>query len=71
MESSPAKVTLDRRGGGFDELEPLSIAAADALLAEALARATKDSGITWDGQVFTVIGNDEIFSAASADSDEE
>ena len=71
VESSPAKVTLDRRGGGFDELEPLSIAAADALLAEALARASKDSGITWDGQVFTVIGNDEIFSAASADSDEE
>lgn len=71
VESSPTKVTLDHRGGGFDEIEPLSIAGADALLAEAQSRARKDSGIKWNGEVFAVIGNDEIFSAASADSDGE
>ncbi len=71
VENSPAKFTIDRRAGDFDELEPLSIAVADELLAEAIAGAERDAGITWDGGVFTVIGNDEIFSAASADSDEE
>jgi CRISPR-associated protein Csb1 len=71
VESSPTKVTLDRRGGKFDELEPLSISAADELLAEALAVAERDAGIAWKGEVLTVIGNDEIFAAASADSDEE
>lgn len=71
VESSPTRVTMDRRGGGFDELEPLSIAAADELLTEALAVAQRDAGIRWEGEVFEVTGNDTIFSAATADSDEE
>lgn len=71
VENSPAKMRLDRRGGGFSDLEALSIAAADELLSEALAAAHRDAGITWDGEVFAVIGNDAIFSAATADTDEE
>ncbi len=70
VESSPAKVTLDRRGGKFDDIEPLTVAAADKLLTEAVA-AARAAGISWDGAVFTVIGNDEIFAAAGSDSDEE
>ena len=71
VEDSPTKVTIDLRGGDFDELEPLSIAAADLLLAEALTVARRDAGINWDGGVFSVTGNDEIFSAAASESDEE
>jgi CRISPR-associated protein Csb1 len=70
VESSPTKVILDRRGGEFDDIEPLSIAAADKLLTEAVA-AARAAGISWGGAVFTVIGNDEIFAAAGSDSDEE
>jgi len=71
VESSPTRVTLDRRSGECDDIEPLSIAAADELLAEALSAAESDAGITWDGAVFAVIGNDEIYAATSSESDEE
>jgi len=71
VENSPAKVSLDRRSGEFEEIAPLSIAAADELLEEALSAAQSRAGISWEGRVFKVKGNDEIFAAASADADEE
>lgn len=71
VEAGPTRVTIDRRGGAFDELEPLDIAAADALLAEAIDAAARDAGIAWTGQVFAVDGNPDIIASADDSAGEE
>jgi CRISPR-associated protein Csb1 len=64
VEAGPTTVTLDRRGGDRDSLEPLSIPEADALLASAIDAASREAGIDWHGQVFAVTGNPDIISSA-------
>lgn len=71
VEKGPVAVKLDARGGEHIALEALSIATADELLAEALAEAARLADIDWHGQVFEVIGNPAIYSAATAESAEE
>jgi CRISPR-associated protein Csb1 len=56
---SPRRVEIDR-GAERVELEPLSVAAADALLAEALSAAERAAGVRWDGVVLRVAGNPAI-----------
>jgi CRISPR-associated protein Csb1 len=65
VEAGPTDVFIDRRGGEREALEPLSIEAADALLAAAIDAARRDAGLDWQGQVFAVVGNPSIISAAS------
>jgi CRISPR-associated protein Csb1 len=71
VEAGPTRVTIDRRAGTFDELEPLDIASADALLAAAIGAAERDAGIAWRGQVFAVDGDPGVIASADDSSDEE
>lgn len=70
VEAQPQVVRLDRRGGQFVEAEPLSIDAADLLLADALAHAEKVAGVSWNGLAMRVAGNPGIVSGA-VDADEQ
>ena len=60
-----------RGSGAFEELEPLDIASADALLAEAIDAAGRDAGVAWRGQVFAVEGDPDVIARANDASDEE
>lgn len=71
VEAGPTRVTIDRRAGSFDELEPLDIAAADALLAEAIDAAERHAGIAWRGQVFAVDGDPDVIASADDSADGE
>ena len=71
IEAGPTRVTIDRRAGAYDELDPLDIASADRLLAEAIDAVEHDAGITWSGQVFAVDGDPDIIASADDSSDEE
>jgi CRISPR-associated protein Csb1 len=70
VESGPTSVKLDTRGGQHAELDALSIADADALLKKAIAEAEKSAGISWQGQIFEVIGNPSIYQTTTADTAE-
>lgn len=69
-EREPARVSVDQRGGATLEVSPLSPAAADELLAAALARAESEAGVTWDGVVLQITGNPAIVAGAGAGVDE-
>lgn len=66
-EAGPTVVELDRRGGETLSLTPLSIAAADDLLAEALADATASAGVEWTGVALRVTGNPLVLAGAADD----
>jgi len=70
LESGPAAVNVDQRGGSRLALDPLTIDEADALLAAALADAEAKARITWNGVVLKVTGNPAIAVGAVADEDE-
>jgi len=62
-EGSAKRVQIDR-GAERIEFEPLSIPAADALLADALAEAERAAGAQWNGVVLHVTGNPNIAAGA-------
>lgn len=62
VEASAPVLTLDRRDGQSDSLERLTVAAADALLAEALEHAERVSGVRWDGVALQVTGNQDVIA---------
>ncbi len=64
VEDGLTTVALDQRGGKLLALEPLTIEAADALLAEALAYAGHTAGVEWSGRVLTVVGNPAVVRGA-------
>lgn len=66
-EAGATVVEIDRRGGSVEQLEPLTIEAADELLAEALSTAEAAAGVRWDGVVLTVAGNPAIVAGAVAE----
>lgn len=70
VEVGPTRVTLDRRGGRADELAPISIEQADALLADAIGAAAEQAGIDWHGQILEVVGNPAIILSADDSTDE-
>lgn len=71
VEAGPTRVSIDRRAGASDELQPLDIASADALLADAIDAGERDAGISWRGQVFAVVGDPDVIASADDASDEE
>lgn len=71
VESAPTTVTLDLRGGDSAQFDALSIEAADALLDSAMSEAQRAAEIDWSGNIFAVDGNPAVYSAASAESDDE
>jgi CRISPR-associated protein Csb1 len=69
-EHGPAVVEIDQRGADrVSSPEPLSIAVADALLAEALAAAERKAGVRWDGPALQVTGDPAIVAGAIADDE--
>lgn len=68
VESAPAQVGLDQRGGRTLDVTPLSIPAADELLVAALSHAERVAGIVWSGVVLRVTGDPAIVAGA-ADED--
>lgn len=72
VEAAPTEVRLDQRGGQNRTVAPLSIAAADELLASALAHAEATAGVVWNGPVLRVTGDPAIVaSAVDVESDAE
>lgn len=70
-EHGPTTVEVDQRGGARLPLAPLSIEAADALLAEALAAAEGSAGVVWKGVVLRVTGDPAIVAGAVAAAEDE
>ena len=68
-EAAPSVVELDARYGRRTALNRLEIDPADALLEEALARAT-GAGVRWEGQRLEVIGDPKIAGGMSDESEE-
>ena len=66
-EAGPSTVELDQRGGQPRRLDPLSIAAADDLLASALSRAEAVANVRWNGVALRVTGNPTVLAGASDD----
>lgn len=67
VESGPTTGRLDRRSGQVEELDGLTVDAADAIVAEALADAEGVAGLDWRGQVLEVVGNPEVLRGALSD----
>ncbi|MCA1674844.1 MAG: type I-U CRISPR-associated protein Cas7 [Actinobacteria bacterium] len=63
-EASAPVLTLDRRDGQSDSLERLTIAAADALLADALQHAESTAAVQWNGVALQVVGNQDVIAGA-------
>lgn len=64
VETEPARVNLDQRGGQMLAVAPLTIPAADELLAAALAHAERTAGVVWDGVALRVAGDPAIVAGA-------
>jgi CRISPR-associated protein Csb1 len=60
VEAGPTAVRLDRRGGAVLDVPPLTVAAADEVLAAALAHAETAAGVSWSGPVLRVEGDPAI-----------
>jgi CRISPR-associated protein Csb1 len=60
-------VRIDQRGGNHQDLVPLTITAADELLAAALAHAEQTAGVAWNGVVLRVEGDPAIVAGAVDD----
>lgn len=69
-EAGPARVEIDQRHGGRLGLEPLTIAAADDLLGQALDAAERAAGVSWDGPVLRVAGDPAIVAGAVAEDED-
>jgi CRISPR-associated protein Csb1 len=67
VEADATRVTLYGRGGQTSDFAALDIAAADALLADALAHAERTAGISWNGVALQVTGDPEIVAGAADD----
>jgi CRISPR-associated protein Csb1 len=70
-EAAAARVTLDQRAGQELSLDPLTIAAADDLLAAALAHAEAAADVQWTGQILHVTGDPAVARGAQDDEDEQ
>lgn len=70
VESAAPVVTLDKRFGESETLDPITVEAADALLAEALDAAHAAGAVDWHGQVMKFQGNPDILGGAVEESGE-
>lgn len=68
-EAAAPETKLDARYGNTIDLSPIEIDLADALLTEAIARARKDAGIRWEGQVLEVTGNELVVNNIDAEAE--
>lgn len=70
VESEAPHFVLKGRFGQGEDVEPLTLADADELLAAALERATAN-GIRWEGQILAVTGNPAVIAGADDTSEDE
>lgn len=63
-ESGPSAVTVDQRGGRVLQLNAITVADADTVLAAALDHASAVAGLSWSGQVFAAQGDPRIVAGA-------
>ena len=71
VEAGPAVVTLDKRYGQKENIEPLSIDQAQDLLSAAIDYAVQAVNLNWDGFVLNVKGNPVILAAATDDAQDD
>jgi CRISPR-associated protein Csb1 len=71
VEAGPTRVTLFERGGTTNEFAPLTVAAADELLAAALAHTEQAAGVVWNGVTLRVTGDPAIAGGAIDEESEE
>lgn len=64
IEAAPSEVSLDQRGGELLALTPLTVDAADGLLADALLHAEQQAGVSWQGRSMAVVGNPDVVRGA-------
>lgn len=70
VETGEPVITLDRRFGNQDAIDPLTIDDADELLQMSYDQAQSKAGISWDGQVLTVTGNPAVVQNLSDQENE-
>lgn len=70
VESEAPTVTLDKRFGEAEVLGPITVEAADALLAEALDVAHAEGAVDWHGQVMKFEGNPAILGGAVEEAED-
>lgn len=66
-ESAEPETRLDMRFGKTDEIERITLEAADELLEKAYDQAHEVAGINWSGQTFDVAGNPAVIKSGSAE----
>ncbi len=71
VEAGPTVVTLDKRYGQKETLDPLSVGQAQDLLTAAIEHAEREAGLTWNGSALVVEGNPAILAAAVDDAQDE
>jgi CRISPR-associated protein Csb1 len=71
VEAGPPVVTIDRRNGSLEPLEPLDLATTDRLLADALREAQSSAAVDFHGVVLEVTGNPDIDEGAVDDEEGE
>lgn len=72
VEREPTRIQMDQRGGTAQEMDALTIHAADELLADALSHAEEAAGVSWNGVVHHITGNPMISEVAGdGDAQEE
>ena len=70
-ETGPSVLTLDRGAGNREQLEPLTVDAAEELLRQAYEQAHEKAGVVWERQTFDVTGNPEVINHGSADEEQD
>ena len=71
VEAGPTVVTLEKRYGQKETLDPLSVDQAQGLLTAAIEHAEREADLTWDGSALVVEGNPAILAAAVDDAQDE
>ncbi len=67
VEAGVTSVQVDRRHGWLDDVEPLDVDSADALLSASITQAEQRAGIRWNGEALRVVGNPAILGGAVED----
>jgi CRISPR-associated protein Csb1 len=71
VEAAPPQVTVFGRGGATTNYAPVTVADADAVLAQALAHAERIAGIAWNGVTLRIEGDPAIAAGAVDEEAEE
>ena len=71
VEKNAPQVHLDGRRGSWRELVPLTREITGPLLSRSINEAVATAGLTWEGQVFEVLGNEKILAGVESNAEDE